>query len=436
MPPVHTDMVKFSGWASSVLYWIEKLLVGAFWLAIILGLARILFMGVLATIQYRRSRKEKKLLTAFTPGKVSIIVPAYNEEVNAIKTIENLLQQDYEDLEIVFVNDGSTDNTFEKVGNAFLNNSKVKVFTQPNGGKASALNFGISNSDGDYLVCIDADTQLMHDAVSQMMKYFREPGVGAVAGNVKVGNDRSVLTKWQSIEYTTAQNFDRRAFDLINCITVVPGAIGAFKREAIVKAGGFTSDTLAEDCDLTVRILRNGYVVRNCIEAIAITEAPETLKQFMKQRFRWNYGIMQSFWKNRDACFNPRYRSLGLVALPNILLFQVLTPIFAPIADLLFILSLIWNRHDPESMNQILFFYGLFLVVDVAVSLVAFAFEREKLYKLIWLLPQRFAYRQLIYVVLFRSIRQAIKGETQSWGVLKRTGNVKLIRNKSFINPH
>ena len=103
-------------------------------------------------------------------------------------------------------------------------------------------------------------------------------------------------------------------------------------------------------------------VIRNCAEAIAITEAPETLKQFMKQRFRWNYGIMQSFWKNKDACFNPRYKSLGLVALPNILLFQVLTPIFAPIADLLFILSLIWNRHDPESMNQILFFYGLFLV--------------------------------------------------------------------------
>ena len=115
MLPVHTDMVKFSGWASSVLYWIEKLLIGAFWLAIILGLARILFMGVMATVQYSRSRKEKRLLTAFAPGKVSIIVPAYNEEVNAIKTIENLLQQDYENLEIVFVNDGSTDNTFEKV---------------------------------------------------------------------------------------------------------------------------------------------------------------------------------------------------------------------------------------------------------------------------------------------------------------------------------
>jgi len=435
MPPVHTDIVKFSGWASAIFYWTEKLLVGAFWMAIILGLARILFMGVLAAMQFYRAKKEKKILTGLPniSEKVAIIVPAFNEEVNAVKTIENLLQQHYEDFEIIFIDDGSTDNTFERVSYAFLNNDKVKVLKTENGGKASALNFGIANCDSRYVVCIDADTQLMPDAISKLMKYFREPGVGAVAGNVKVGNEKTVLTIWQSIEYTTAQNFDRRAFDLINCITVVPGAIGAFRREAIVRAGGFTSDTLAEDCDLTIRILRNGYRVRNCTEAVAITEAPETLNQFMKQRFRWNYGIMQSFWKNKDACFNFKYKTLGLIALPNILLFQILTPIFAPIADLLFILSLFWNRHDADSRNQILFFYGLFLLVDVTVSLLAFIFEKQKPYKLIWLLPQRFAYRQLMYVVLFRSFRKAIKGETQGWGVLKRTGNVKLIRNKPLM---
>jgi len=435
MPPVHADIVRFSGWASAIFYWGEKLLVGAFWVAIVLGLARILFMGVLAAIQFYRSRKEKKILAASrnSTDKVAIIIPAYNEEVNAVKTIDNLLQQDYENLEIIFVDDGSKDDTYKKVSEFFSNHEKIKVLTKENGGKASALNFGIENCNSDYVVCIDADTQLMPDAISKLMKYFGEPNVGAVAGNVKIGNEKTILTTWQSIEYTTAQNFDRRAFDLINCITVVPGAIGAFKRDAIVNAGGFTSDTLAEDCDLTIRILRRGYVVRNCTEAVAITEAPETLNQFMKQRFRWNYGIMQSFWKNKDACFNPRYKSLGLVALPNILLFQILTPIFAPIADLLFILSLVWSRHDPASRNQILFFYALFLLVDVAVSLLAFLFEKEKPFKLIWLLPQRFVYRQLMYVVLFRSIRKAIKGETQSWGVLKRTGNVKLIRNKTLV---
>lgn len=443
MPPVHTDIVKFSGWASALFYWFEKLLVGAFWVAIILGLARILFMGILATIEFYHSKKEKKLLAGVknSDEKVAIIIPAYNEEVNAVKTIENLLQQDYENLEIIFVDDGSKDNTYANVSNVYSNHEKVKVLTKENGGKASALNFGIANCNSDYVVCIDADTQLMPDAVRKMMKYFNQPGVGAVAGNVKVGNDKTILTKWQSIEYTTAQNFDRRAFDLINCITVVPGAIGAFRREAIVKAGGFTTDTLAEDCDLTIRILRQDYKIRNCTDAIAITEAPETLNQFMKQRFRWNYGIMQSFWKNRDACFNSKYKSLGLVALPNILLFQVLTPIFAPVADLIFFISIAWNLNDTQNLHrsdnlhQILFFYGLFLLVDVAVSLVAFLFEKEKPYKLIWLLPQRFVYRQLMYIVLFRSIRRAIKGEMQSWGVLKRTGHVKLIRNKSFIEP-
>src|SRR6201990_1464440 len=145
---------------------------------------------------------------------------------------------------------------------------------------------------------------------------------GVVAGNVKVGNENTMLTRWQSIEYTTAQNFDRRAFDLVNAITVVPGAIGAFKKQEVDEAGGFTTDTLAEDCDLTIRILRNGYRVVNCSTAVAVTEAPETLRQFMKQRFRWSYGIMQSFWKNKDACFNPKYKALGMLSLPNILLFQ------------------------------------------------------------------------------------------------------------------
>jgi len=216
---------------------------------------------------------------------------------------------------------------------------------------------------------------------------------------------------------------------------VVPGAIGAFKKSAILEAGGFASDTLAEDCDLTIRILRNGYRVCNCPEAIAITEAPETLRQFMKQRFRWSYGIMQSFWKNRDACFNPRYKGLGMVALPNILLFQVIMPLFGPFADLMFFLGLFINRHNPESEHKIMLFYIIFLLVDAAVSIIAFLFEKEKLYRLIWLIPQRFVYRLLMYVVLFRSLRKAIKGETQGWGILKRTGNVVAIEKMFTGQP-
>lgn len=425
------DTIIFDFW-----YWFGHFIAATFWVAIILGFLRIALMAGMAFIKKWKDYKwppTYHLLPDNDLPKVSIIVPAYNEEINAVKTIENLLLQDYPNFDIIFVDDGSKDKTLAMILDAFGNNPKVSVNSKPNGGKASALNFGISLTPNDYVICIDADTQLKTDAVSQLMKCFRiqtknNQQIGAVAGNVKVGNERTMLAKWQSIEYTTAQNFDRRAFDLINGITVVPGAIGGFRKEAIEKAGGFTTDTLAEDCDLTIRILRKGYKVVNCVEAIAITEAPETLREFMKQRFRWSYGIMQAFWKNRDACFNSKYKGLGMVALPNIFIFQIVLPVFAPLADLVLIFSLIWNHNNPDSLHKIGLYYIVFMFVDMLVSVIAFLFEKEKLSKLFWLIPQRFVYRQLMYVILFRAIKKAFKGESQGWGVLKRTGNVKTLQ--------
>jgi peptidoglycan-N-acetylglucosamine deacetylase len=262
-----------------------------------------------------------------------------------------------------------------------------------------------------------------------LMKKFTDENVGAVAGNVKVGNEINMITRWQSIEYITSQNFDRRAFDLLNCITVVPGAIGAFKKEAIIKSGGFTTDTLAEDCDLTMRLHRNNYLVRNCNDAISYTEAPETMKQFMKQRFRWSFGVIQCFWKHRDAVFNPKYKKFGMVALPNILLFQMILPFLAPLADLILVLSLIAAGFGiiPASLSHIIFYYLIFSVVDIAGAALAFAFEKEDYKKLLWMIPQRLIYRQLMYYILIKSFNKAIKGELQGWGVLKRTGNVKQV---------
>ena len=438
MPPVDNSLVKLDGGIATFSYWTEHFLSSAFWIAIILGFIRIAAMAAMAFTQKIKTNIYQPLyrLPLKETPPVSIIVPAFNEEMNAVKTIENLLLQDYPNFDILFIDDGSTDNTYEIVLAAFCNHDKVKIVTKPNGGKAAALNYGLRNTKNEYVVCIDADTQLKTDAITQLMKKMLLPVkskkiTGAVAGNVKVGNENTILTKWQSIEYITAQNFDRRAFDLVNGITVVPGAIGAFRKEAIEKAGGFTTDTLAEDCDLTIRILRNGYRVVNCTEAIAVTEAPETLRQFMKQRFRWSYGIMQAFWKNRDACFNPAYKGLGMLSLPNILIFQIVLPTIAPLADLMLIWSLVWNRHNPESMHKIGWYYLIFMGVDILVSIIAFAFEKEKFTKLFWLVPQRFVYRQLMYVILFKSIRKAIKGESQGWGVLKRTGHVKQLTTKA-----
>jgi peptidoglycan-N-acetylglucosamine deacetylase len=358
---------------------------------------------------------------------VSIIVSAYNEEVNAVRTVNSLLMQDYPNLQVVFVDDGSKDSTYDTVSNAFKNTPNVKVYTKLNGGKASALNVGIAQAVNEFVVCIDADTQLKTDAVSKLMQKFTSEKVAAVAGNEKVGNEVNMITKWQSIEYITSQNFDRRAFDLLDCITVVPGSIGAFRKAAVIEAGGFTTDTLAENCDLTMRLHRLGYEVRNCNDAISYTEAPETMKQFMKQRYRWSFGVMQCFRKHRDAVFNPQYKNYSMIAMPNILIFQMILPFLAPLADLVLLLSLIAAGFGiiPASISHILIYYLVFTLVDVAGAALAFAFEKEDYKMLIWMIPQRLVYRQLMYYIIIKSFGKAIKGELQEWGVLKRTGNVK-----------
>jgi peptidoglycan-N-acetylglucosamine deacetylase len=406
-------------------YWTGSILFSLFLLFITLSIARIALMAYLAS---KERKKEKKFLLPLPMNEsnyplVSIIVPAYNEEVNAISSLNNLLKADYPNYNIIFVDDGSKDASYQKVSEAFEGHAKVEVLTKSNGGKASALNYGISQSKANYVVCIDADTKLRPDAVSQLMKHFlvdKEEEVGAVAGNVKVGNEVNILTKWQAIEYISSQNFDRRAFAYLNAITVVPGAIGAFRKQAIEDAGGFTTDTLAEDADITIRIIRAGYRIENEAGALAFTEAPEKVKQFMKQRFRWSFGILQTVWKNRDALFNWEFKWLGWLALPNILLFQYIIPAFIPFADLIMLMGLI-----SGNASRIIPYYIGFMLFDAGIAMLAFRMERERISRLIWLIPQRLIYRWFMWIVLWRSVRRAIKGELQSWGVLKRTGKVK-----------
>lgn len=427
MPPIKDDAnsgilgTMYNIWIQSYFYG-NMILLYVFLTAIFLAIGRVLLIGVLALRQFADNKKhDREVVDRTTLPSVSIIVPGYNEEVTAIKTIESLLKTDYPFFEIIFIDDGSKDKTYELVNNSYGNHPLVKVLTKPNGGKASALNFGISHAVNEYVVCIDADTQLKNDAIYHLMTYFTDKEIGAVAGTVKVGNENTLVTKWQSIEYITAQNMDRRAFDLINSITVVPGAIGAFRKAAIYRAGGFTLDTLAEDCDLTMRILKQGYIVKNCGEAIAYTEAPETLNGLLKQRFRWSFGVIQSFWKNKDALFNKKYKFFGMLGMPNILVFQIILPLFSPLADLMMIIGLFGDKP-----GKIITYYVAFVLIDFLVAILAFWMEKEDYKKLVYIIPQRFVWRQLMYYVLFKSMRKALKGELSGWGALKRTGNVTM----------
>jgi cellulose synthase/poly-beta-1,6-N-acetylglucosamine synthase-like glycosyltransferase len=400
----------------------EHFLDGFFVIAILLIVGRLLLIALFAILQKRKERRNRIPISDSYCPKVSIIVPGYNEEVNAVRTVEGLLLADYPNFDIIFIDDGSKDRTFEIVKAAFENHPMVRVLTKENGGKASALNFGIEQADGELLVCIDADTIISKDAISRMVPFFQNQKVAGVAGSVRVGNTLNMLTHWQSIEYITSQNFDRRAYDFVNAILVIPGAIGAFRRSALRIVGGFTTDTLAEDCDLTVRLLRYGYTIRTCNEAIALTEAPEQRSMFLKQRFRWSFGMMQSFWKHRDLLFSFKKMNIGWFVLPNLLIYNFIIPLFSPFVDIMFVAGL-FTRHAGEY----LFFYALYYIVDCIISSMAYRFDNQRfgIKTAMYLFVQRFIYRQLLFFVLLKAYLKAIKGELASWGVLKRTGNVK-----------
>jgi len=413
-------------WASSVIHYL-------FLCGILLGVFRLLFIGTLAVIERWKQRNAHRL--GEDRPRVSVIVPAYNEEKVICGTIRALLRSDYPQFDIIVVDDGSTDQTSQRVQKIFGHEPRVRLFTKGSGGKAQALNYGICQTQAPVVVMLDADTIFRTDTITHLVSHFSDPQVGAVAGNAKVGNRVNLLTKWQALEYITSQNLDRRAFAVLNCIAVVPGAVGAWRREAILQAGGFTNETLAEDTDLTLAMLRLGYTIKYEDQAVALTEAPDTIRAFVKQRFRWMYGTLQAAWKHGDTLFRPRYGTLGTVAIPNVLLFQIFFPLISPVMDLLMVWSFaatFWQRHQHpndysiDSLQRVLFYYALFLLLDFLAALIAFLLERkkEKWELFVWLLLQRFLYRQLMYYVAIKSILIAIRGTVVGWGKLERKATV------------
>ena len=438
------QLARFNGAGFWVVTGFNRFLSLMFSIGIVLGIIRLIFLGTLATAQwaYTRFKRHKEALVDFSPS-VAVVIPAYNEGIVVVRTVQAILDSTYSDVTVVVVDDGSTDDTFIRLYEVFEHHPRVKLFTQSNSGKAQALNFGISHTDEhkEIIITLDADTLFQKDTISKLIRRFVDTRITAVAGNAKVGNRVNILTRWQALEYITSQNFDRRAFEMMNCVTVVPGAVGAWRRSAIVETGGFSSDTLAEDADLTFTLLRSGYRVAYDDEAFAFTEAPDTVHNFIKQRFRWMFGTLQTAWKHRDTLFRPRYGSLGFFAVPNVFVFQVFFPLISPFMDLALIFSLLWvgwqkYQHPidfdaPHTLQGILFFYVLFLAIDMLTALVPFFLERKEQWSLLWWMPlQRFFYRQLMYYVAIKVVFAAIKGKLARWGTLERHGTVTLSRKK------
>jgi cellulose synthase/poly-beta-1,6-N-acetylglucosamine synthase-like glycosyltransferase/peptidoglycan/xylan/chitin deacetylase (PgdA/CDA1 family) len=423
MPKVPDSEMYFTG-ANKVFlesfYTVKNVFVALFYVAIVLGIARLVFILV-SVIKDKRISARRKFLSE-PDFRVSVIIPALNEEKVIVKCVQSLLECEYKNKEIIVIDDGSKDRTFDVLKEAFEGVSNVSVLRIPNSGKAAALNHGLRSAGGSIIITLDADTVFQPDTITKLVRNFSDKDIAAVAGNVKVGNRHNMLTKWQALEYISSQNLDRRAYNAWNAIIVVPGAVGAYRRTVLDEIGGFSNQTLAEDTDLTMQILVFGYKVVNEPDAIGFTEAPEKIKMLFRQRYRWVYGTLQSFWKHKSAFLNPDNRGFGLVSLPNIIIYQLLMPLIAPLLDFLFILSIISGY-----FGTIFIYFIVFMIMDMLVGLIAFLLEKEDLKLILYLPFQRILYRQLLYIAVLKAALTAIKGTLVGWRKFERSGKVKVV---------
>jgi cellulose synthase/poly-beta-1,6-N-acetylglucosamine synthase-like glycosyltransferase/spore germination protein YaaH/peptidoglycan/xylan/chitin deacetylase (PgdA/CDA1 family) len=442
MPPIAANE-RWAARLNWIGFWLFDVSIKAITLIFFVGdllmTGRLLFVGAFAVFDRLRQRHYGKPgeVNAYQP-RVAVLIPAYNEEKVIERTVRAVLQSNYPNLRVILIDDGSSDQTLAIAREAFAaeaSSGRVLILTKPNSGKAAALNFGLQHlRDQEIFVGIDADTVIARDAVSRLVAHFLDPRVGAVAGNAKVGNRINLWTRWQALEYITSQNFERRALNTWGAVSVVPGAIGAWRTSAVLAAGGFHTDTVAEDADLTMALLERGYRVEYEDLALAYTEAPVNANGLMRQRFRWSFGILQSVWKHRSAF--GRKGVLGWIALPNIVVFQILLPLVSPFIDLMFSVGAVWyfiqksfhpESTDPASFHRLVLFFAAFLVIDFLASAIAFALERRRsearedtwLLSQVWL--QRFAYRQLFSVVLLKTLKRAVEGQRFAWDKLERT---------------
>ncbi|MFD7232205.1 glycosyltransferase [Streptomyces sp. NPDC059881] len=424
-PTAHTpvtgpELWKGKAWVAAVAVSEETTSVLTVGLALIGGLVLARF-GLMLVLSFGHARKVRRRRFRWGPAvtePVTVLVPAYNEKECIENTVRSLMESDHP-IEVIVIDDGSTDGTADLVDDMWLPN--VLVVRQVNSGKPEALNNGIRNARHDLIVMMDGDTVFEPSTVRELVQPFGDPRVGAVAGNAKVGNRDTLIGAWQHIEYVMGFNLDRRMYDVLRCMPTIPGAVGAFRRQALERVGGMSEDTLAEDTDITMAMHRDGWRVVYAERARAWTEAPESVQQLWSQRYRWSYGTMQAIWKHRRAVIEsgPSGR-FGRVGLPLVSLFMVLFPLLAPLIDVFLLYGLVFGPTQKTIVAWL-----AVLAIQAVCAAYAFRLDKERMVHLISLPLQQLLYRQLMYVVLLQSWITALTGGRLRWQKLRRTGAVE-----------
>lgn len=355
---------------------------------------------------------------------VSIIVPVYNEGKVLADSISSLLDLDYPNYEILIVNDGSKDNTAEvaetlvgyRQGRTSL--VKVSLINKPNGGKSKALNAGIQYSEADFVLCMDGDSQLSENTLKMGLRHFIDPEVGAVAGNVKIENRKKFLTDLQALEYIEGLNLARSAQGYIRMVNIIPGPIGIFRKKALRDAGFYSSDTFAEDADMTLKILAKGWKIQYEPNCIAYTEAPVKLHQLLKQRYRWTRGILQAIRKHKKHIFNPTLNFNNTLILWTMFYEALIWPAMNIFANIFFIIvALLYG------MSSLIFFWWLgIMVLDLMAAIYCIAAEKEEFRLVPYALIYRLVFIVFIDVTKAMATIEEFLGIKMDWGKLERVG--------------
>jgi cellulose synthase/poly-beta-1,6-N-acetylglucosamine synthase-like glycosyltransferase len=353
---------------------------------------------------------------------VSIVVPAFNEERVIDSVIRSLAELNYSRYEIIIVDDGSSDGTYRRALALTRGNQRVAVRTvsQRNAGKARALQHGITVAGGAYVLCVDSDSVLAPDSLRAAMRHFRDPAVGAVAGNIKVSNRVNLLTWLQALEYVEGLNLARSAQAFFRIVNIVPGPLGVFRREAIVGAGGHSGDTYAEDCDLTLALLERGWKIKYEPRAIAYTEAPERFMSLMKQRYRWTRGILQALRKHRGSRPGGRTTLGARITVAYMLFEAVAWPVMNVVANVFLVTVAL-----RYGFSRLLVLWWLELtLLDAVGALFSVAAEGEDFRLVPFALLYRVSYTLLIDIAKCLASVEELMGRSMTWGKLERVGRL------------
>ena len=406
-----------------------------FTVAIVLGVARLAFLATLSLWhRVREPGREPPMLDPATGPLISVLIPCFNEEKVIVSSVERILQSEWPRLEVLVIDDGSGDGTAAAVRDAFSNEPRVSLLSFENGGKARALNRGLALCRGEVVVALDADTLFPPETLPRLARWFADPRVGAVAGNALVGNRLNLITRWQGLEYITAQNLERRALAALGAVTVVPAAAQRWRREALTQLGGYPADTLAEDQDLTLACQSAGWRVEFDSSARAFTEAPDTVKGLLNQRF---LVVVRDPAMPVEAPRRPLQhppsgvgvrRAAADLAVPDpphcrrapgrsghrlVACVGGLRPLLPSGGT--------GRRTTPPSAPCSTGRRSSFWTFRPGRS--AWRSERRAPWSttaLVWLPVQRFGYRQLMYYVVVKSVATAIRGYRVGWGKLER----------------